>query len=126
MKNEAIDKLRYQGLGYRRIAALLGMPEGTVKSYCRRHPFDITQKVCFECGTPIQNTPHKREKKFCSDKCRQKWWNSHLDLVKRKAIYHLTCEYCGCSFESYGNDHRRFCSRTCYANYRRKEAEPNG
>ena len=126
MKHEAIDQLRYQGLGYRRIAAMLGMPEGTVKSYCRRHPFDIKQKVCFECGTPIQNTPHKREKKFCSDKCRQKWWNSHLDLVKRKAIYHLTCEHCGCVFESYGNDHRRFCSRTCYANYRRKVAEPNG
>ena len=61
MKHEAIDQLRYQGLGYRRIAAMLGMPEGTVKSYCRRHPFDIKQKVCFECGTPIQNTPHKRD-----------------------------------------------------------------
>jgi len=122
MGNEAIDKLRYQGYGYRKIAKMLDLPLGRVKSYCIRHPLDVSKKVCLECGKSIQNTPHKREKKFCSDKCRLKWWNSHNDLINKKAIYKFTCKYCNCEFESYGNNHRIYCSRSCYAKARRKEA----
>ena len=84
MRNEEIDKLRFQGYGYKKIARLLRLSENTIKSYCRRHPFDKTQKVCLQCGKPIENTPHKREKKFCSDECRLDWWNSHPELINRK------------------------------------------
>lgn len=62
MSNEAIDKLRYQGYGYRKISIMLGLPEGRVKSYCYRHPLEFNQKVCLECGKVIYGTPHKREK----------------------------------------------------------------
>ena len=43
-----------------------------------------------------------------------RWWNSHLDLVKRKAIYHFTCPTCGREFTAYGNAHRKYCSHSCY------------
>jgi len=126
MANEAIDKLRFQGLGYRKIAEKLGLPEGRVKSYCHRHPLDIKQKLCFECGKPITATPHKREKRFCSDKCRLKWWHKNNDLLKKKAVYKFVCPHCGTEFESYGNKNRKYCSRKCYAEARRKEAPVHG
>ena len=120
MKNKEIERLRFQGYGYKKIALLLGLSENTVKSYCRRNPFDKTQKVCLQCGKPITNTPHKREKKFCSDTCRLDWWNAHRELVNRKAIYTFICPNCGCTFESYGNCNRKYCSRKCYGESRRK------
>ena len=125
MRNEEIDKLRFQGYGYKKIARLLRLSENTIKSYCRRHPFDKTQKVCLQCGKPIENTPHKREKKYCSDKCRLDWWNSHPELINRKTIYDYVCEHCSKSFQSY-NAHRKYCSRDCYADARRKEINFNG
>ena len=120
MQNGDIDKLRYQGYGYKKIAQLLAISENTVKSYCRRNPIDKTKKLCLQCGKVIVNTPHKREKKFCSDACRHKWWNSHLELVNRKATYTFTCKHCGIVFESYGNKNRKYCSRKCHNESRRK------
>ncbi|WP_322200375.1 RNA polymerase subunit sigma-70 [Acutalibacter intestini] len=118
---KAKDILRYreQGLGYKRIAALTGYSINTVKSVCRRNP-DGAERFCPQCGAMLTHTPHHREKKFCSDKCRMAWWNSHPEAVNRKAVYHFTCAQCGQPFDSYGNDHRKYCSRACYAEARRK------
>jgi len=125
MQNVEIDKLRFQGYGYKKIAALLGLAENSVKSYCRRNPLDKSQKICIQCGKTIKDTPQKRAKKFCSDKCRLEWWNSHPELVNRKTMYDYTCEFCGKKFQSY-NTHRKYCSRSCYADARRREAEYDG
>ncbi len=122
LNKEKIRELQRQGYGYKKIASLLCLPVNTVKSHIRRHPIDLSKKTCLYCDKVITNTPHKREKKYCSDKCRLAWWREHQDLVNRKAIYHLTCKNCGKSFESYGNARRIYCSRACYANARRKEA----
>jgi endogenous inhibitor of DNA gyrase (YacG/DUF329 family) len=56
----------------------------------------------------------RKEKKFCSDKCRMTWWNRHLDKVKRKAVYEYICPHCGKPFTVYGNSHRKYCSHECY------------
>lgn len=72
------------------------------------------------CGAALMQIPHRKPKKFCSDKCRMAWWNSHQELVNRKAIYHLACAHCGQSFDSYGNKNRKYCSRRCYDDARRK------
>ena len=120
MANDAIDKLRYQGYGYRKIATLLDLPLGRVKSYCYRHPLDLNVKRCLECGKEIQTTPHKRERKFCSDSCRNKWWKDNRHLMKKKTFYKITCKNCGCEFESYGNNLRIYCSRSCYLEARWK------
>ena len=64
--------------------------------------------VCEYCGNSIKQIPKRKKKRFYSDECRNKWWNSHLDLVKRKAVYQYKCPNCGKDFEVYGNGHRNF------------------
>ncbi len=120
-----IAALQRQGYGYKKIATITGLSKNTVKSYCSRHPvqkndFAELDGLCQNCKKPLEQTPHKRRKKFCSDACRMAWWNNHPELVQRKAYYTVTCAHCGEQFESYGNAHRRFCSRACYAEFRRK------
>ena len=127
-----VSDLQQRGLGYKKISALTGIGVNTVKAYCRRHraiepkASDTTQSFCRACGKPIEVAMKQKPRQFCSDTCRMKWWNSHPDQVKRKAYYTFTCLQCGCRFESYGNAHRKYCSRQCYADARRKGAEADG
>lgn len=81
--------------------------------------------VCECCGNSIKQIPKQKKKRFCSDECRNKWWNSHLDLVKRKAVYKYKCPNCGKEFEVYGNGHRKFCCHDCYVAYRFKGGADN-
>jgi endogenous inhibitor of DNA gyrase (YacG/DUF329 family) len=124
-----IIKLRADGYGYIRVAQMLGISENTVKSFCRR--YNLTGKatveltktpilsgerihLCMSCGVAVKQNPGRKEKKFCSDKCRMKWWNNNLDSVKRKAVYEYICPHCEKSFTVYGNSHRKYCSHECY------------
>lgn len=123
MTNEQKQKLiamRRSGSGYGRIAETLGISINTVKSFCRRHSLkaETRSPVCEQCGKPITQDPGRKRKRFCSDACRNKWWNSHLELVQRKAMYTFTCPNCGKEFTVYGNSHRKFCSHSCYIAYR--------
>ena len=116
-----------QGLGYRRIAKLTGFNLGSIKSLLYRHskdPFYYPPKdCCLQCGIPVSQTPHKRERKFCSDECRMKWWKEHRVEINKKAFYKFTCKQCGKEFEAYGNSHRLYCSRECFAEARKKKAD---
>lgn len=120
-QREKTQELRNNDMGYKRISALTGISINTVKSYCRRHPASGCG-ICQKCGAPIKQTPHKRTKKFCSDTCRMAWWKAHPEQVKRK-VYHLTCAWCGKPFDSIGDGKRQYCTRACYADARRKEAQ---
>lgn len=112
--------LRRDGVGYGQIAVAVNISINTVKSFCRRHGLvtKAVASVCEQCGRPIEQNPGRKRKRFCSDACRNKWWNSHLDLVKRKAVYTFTCPACGKKFIVYGNSHRKFCSHAYYIAYR--------
>ena len=90
--------LRKTGMGYGTIAKKVGISVNTVKSFCHRR---------------AQN-PGRKEKKFCSDKCRNKWWNARLDLVNRKAFREIVCVGCGRTFTVYGQVKRKYCSHQCY------------
>lgn len=107
-----IQELRQTGLGYRTIARETGLPLSTVATFCRNHNED-TFDVCPQCGAKLVHTPKHKKKRFCTDKCRILWWNSHLDQVNRQAYYTAVCKNCGKEFTSYGNDHRVFCSKKC-------------
>lgn len=125
-----IAEMRKEGLGYIRIAQKLGISENTIKSFCRRNNLSgaaleesatemqvsagADVKPCKCCGAPVLQNPKRKPKLFCSDKCRNKWWNSHLYLVKRKAMYDYVCPNCGKSFSAYGNANRKYCSHECY------------
>ena len=112
--------LRRSGDGYGQIAAALGISINTVKSFCRRHGLaaEVKGSVCEQCGKAVEQNSGRKRKRFCCDACRNKWWNSHLELVKRKAMYTFTCPGCGRDFSIYGNSHRKFCCHECYIAYR--------
>lgn len=125
-----IEEMRKYGLGYVRIAQRLGISENTVKSFCRRNNLagNATEQAvaaeqkahcnsvrpCKNCGAPVLQDPKRKPKLFCCDACRNKWWNSHLYLVKRKAMYEYTCPNCGKKFSAYGNANRKYCCHECY------------
>ena len=119
----AIAEYRRSGYGYKKISQLTGVCESSVKTYCRRNgltgsaeeaPRGISEKTCQCCGKTVIQYPGRKEKKFCSDACRNKWWNSHLNLVNRKAMYDFVCPTCGKPFSAYGNRNRKYCSHECY------------
>ena len=117
IQKEHIELLRAEGQSYTRIAYILGVSVNTVKSFCRRNdPGNVENALkeqCRGCGSSLIQTKGAKQKHFCSDLCRMKWWNAHPEAVNRKAIYKLTCMQCGVEFESYGNKGRKYCSRTC-------------
>ena len=65
-ESRQIQILRAKQFTCAQIADETGMPLNTVKSYLRRHPVDA-QSVCLQCGKPVIQTLHRKEKKFCSD-----------------------------------------------------------
>jgi len=121
-QKKQIKDLRRKGEGYKKIAQIIGLSENTVKSFCRRSAIarqEMTVPIkhdptCECCGKKMEQIPGRKKRRFCSDACRQKWWNSHLHLVQRKAVYRLKCHHCGRTFEIYGNSRRKYCSHACY------------
>ena len=125
-EKERIIALKNQGMSVGKIAEAIGIPAGTIKTFLRRTEIkrkESTEGVCLECGAELPTVPHIKPRRFCSGTCRQKWWNSHLHLVKRKAFYDFICPWCGKKSTAYGNDHRVYCSRDCYAEARRKNGK---
>ena len=125
LQKSQIIALREQGYGYATIASSLGLTKNQVSAFCRRNQLTGTKAAvhiedrpdpncCRNCGKPLTQTPGRKPVKFCSDACRTKWWNGHLDKVNRKAFYTFTCAHCGRPFTAYGNDHRKYCSHDCY------------
>jgi hypothetical protein len=107
-QRQQIRELREEGYGYGRIAQILEISENTIKTYCRRHGLggvatnlassEGKRQYCPCCKSVMELIPGRKPKKFCSDKCRMKWWNSHLDQVKRKPIIALSARYVRNSF----------------------------
>ncbi|MBD8975146.1 MAG: RNA polymerase subunit sigma-70 [Veillonella magna] len=130
MRNEDKEKIRdmrIKGLGYVTVVIKMGLNLNTVKSYCRGHglgsndiartkirvPFTKTPS-CRNCGLEIKQEPKRKRKLFCCDRCRNQWWNRHLDQVNRKSYYKIFCRHCGKVFTVYGNKQRKYCSHACY------------
>ncbi len=120
-----IRKLRQGNCSYSNIASTLGVTLSAVKGYCQRNGLAGVRAVteatpgsaiscCKKCGKEIRQRPGIKEIKFCSESCRQSWWNAHQDQVSRKAVYKYTCACCGKPFSAYGNAHRKYCSHPCY------------
>ena len=73
---------------------------------------------CKNCGTVIVQSPKRKKKLFCCDKCRMEWWKNHPERLNRKAVYEFTCPECGNAFTAYGNAGRKYCSYECYIKHR--------
>lgn len=116
-----IEAYRRKGVGYKQIAKDLDLSVNSVKSYCRRNGLSnetleqsLPESACEQCGKSIAQIKGRKHKRFCSDKCRNQWWNAHLDEVKRKAVYEYVCPVCSNTFSVYGNANRKYCSHACY------------
>ena len=106
-----------------------GIPRETVKTFCKRHYSPIIlpaaeDHICVACGKRFEYG--KRRTKYCSAECHQKWWNTHSEMVKKKAFYFQTCQFCGEKFAAYGNQHRKYCSHECYIKDRFKNGGKHG
>ncbi len=121
-----IFALRAQGCGYSTIAKAMELNKDTVKSFCRRNGaagIRVTKQTerqnrCPQCGKKLVQTEKQKPRRFCSDQCRQAWWNTHPEMVKQRAVYSYVCPTCGKPFTAYGNSHRKYCSHQCYVQAR--------
>lgn len=120
-----INNMRLQGKTASDIALTLQISVNTVRSYIRRHPELQDHKTCRNCGKAIIQPEGRKQKLFCSDKCRMQWWNNHRKAVHKKAFYYLICNYCEKEFKSYGNQNRKYCCRECYLKSRKAYTLPN-
>ena len=94
LEKERVASLRKEGHSYTRIAQILGVPLGSVKSFCSRNEVKretaVAPKpnkkpgVCRQCGALVTQLPHRKEKRFCSDACRTKWWNGQRSKKKNR------------------------------------------
>lgn len=127
MQKTQIANMRAEGIGYTRISKELGISENTIKSYCRRNnlikiedilvvelPTESEKKLCKFCGKVVSQNDKRKEKLFCSDKCRMAWWNSHRELVSHKNAVTLECPHCHRAFTVYGSSNRKYCCHACY------------
>lgn len=121
-KNEK-EKVCYfrtmEGLGYKTIAAKVGVSADAVKGYCRRNGMTGVAKkqpvsACRYCGKELPEQKTGRKRKFCSDRCRNQWWKEHPQLVTRTAYYHSVCHCCGKEFAAYAHRGQKYCSHACY------------
>ena len=71
------------------------------------------RSACRQCGADLQLRNENQMKRFCSERCRQKWWRAHPGLITEKASVSV-CAACGHAFKNHGNHARRYCSRACY------------
>ena len=111
---EKVYELKENGKSYREISKILNIPLGSAKGFYYKAKNKERLCTCLNCGKQFLPAKGKRTKKFCSDSCRSKWWNSHKDLIKKKIHRENTCLFCGKKFISYGNRVRKYCCRDCY------------
>lgn len=123
-QKKEIIRMRAEGASFSKIADATGISRNTVKSFCRRRNITVRELksdgglFCKQCGKTIHIVSGRKIPKFCSDKCRTQWWNSHQEEINRKAVYTFVCAKCGKSFTSYGNKDRKYCSHSCYISAR--------
>lgn len=116
-----IPVLRGNGCSYREIGEMLGIPEATIKTFCRRNGLTAKQmkknddtRYCLFCGREVPQILGRKEKKFCSDSCRMRWWNEHQEKVNRKTLHTFECAHCHKTFTAYDSAGRKYCSHDCY------------
>ncbi|MDR1465295.1 MAG: sigma-70 region 4 domain-containing protein [Oscillospiraceae bacterium] len=114
-----IEAMRRKGCSYAEISDELELSPNTVKSYCQRSRGGSEGDVCRNCGEPIMQNHGAKQKNFCSNHCRQDWWNHNRNQINHRDRRTAICDCCGQAFEVHGKRKQRFCSQECYADWRR-------
>ena len=128
---DRITVLRREGQSYAAISEAVGLSLNTVKSFCRRKGIQVNAVPvktvaptavavedvvcsCRNCGREVPQNPGRKPKIFCSDRCRNDWWNKNRALVRHKNGRQVPCPVCGRLFEVYGSHKQKYCSHGCY------------
>ena len=62
-QKDQIRQLHSSGLGYKKIAAQLGLSVNTVASFCKRQRGSESCPHCPQCGRSVVQTPHRKPKR---------------------------------------------------------------
>lgn len=111
-----VRELRLKSQSYSQIASETGISINTIKAFCSRNGIvdALNRKgLCLTCGKSLKKTKYK-PKKFCSDSCRNTWWNKRRYLRRNDQIEEYTCIVCGEKFFDYRSEGRKYCSQACY------------
>lgn len=118
LQKKQIVAMRNEKATYAAISETLGIPVSTIKTFCRRNGMvteTSTGKLCCKnCGTELIRTPNAKPRLFCSDRCKQIWWNRHRYEHSSVKIFPHTCPICGKIFVDYSGANRKYCSQECY------------
>ena len=80
------------------------------------------QRKCDRCGKIY--TPRTTIQRFCSEKCRELYWQAEHAQKRKESIQPYKCEYCGKEFVPRARN-QVYCSRQCgRAASRRLYTEP--
>lgn len=118
-QREMIAVMRRKRLSYTTISKELGLSVNTVKSFCRRNGM-VAEKAktdtphCKNCGGIIYNQSGVKPRLFCSNHCKQAWWNKHRHERESENILSHVCQTCGKAFNDYSGANRKYCSQACY------------
>ena len=107
-----LAELRDQGYTYQQIAEASGIGLSSVKMFFKRNntPADDSG-LCAQCKKRLEKDAPKK-KRFCSEKCRIKWWAEHPEQLSNAREHQYKCPVCCKVFYSYKP--AKFCSLTCY------------
>ena len=97
---QLIFELRVKGVGYKAIAAVLGINRDQVRQFCKHFGIEgngatvainIRERVkgkelCANCYLTISQKGIGRIRRFCGDNCRRQWWKKNRKINVKKAL----------------------------------------
>ena len=119
VEKRKIIGLKLKGMGSKSIARQLQLNPSAVKTFLHRHGRDpeyvATMGLCPCCGSPVDQLPGRKTKKFCSDACRGKFWKAHPKPEQWDSYHEQVCPVCGRIFFAAHETKRKrkYCSRAC-------------
>ena len=124
-ERDEIVRLKESGKTYKEISDITGICISTVKSVYSRTSTKQNDKVyyCKQCGKKLLMIKGKREKVFCSDKCRMYFWRTHKKLMNCTKLVKIECPTCHIIFNDYEIKKRKYCCWNCFVITKRKVDE---
>ncbi len=124
-QKQQIYILRRKRMCFADIAAEMGLPRNTIKTFCWRNgltdadlaaglPNRGFRGFCKACGKELTQRTKSRPLVYCSDKCRNLWWNAHKDAMTKRPENYRKCAVCGTEFYAFPSQKKRYCSHECY------------
>ena len=132
IQRHKIRKLREQGYGYLRISTLLNVSPSTIRSFCKKEKIagyiNSGEKLkgkdnlfmCKQWNKKFYLIAGRKNKTFCSDSCCKVYWMIHKDKQRRLVPQKYNCLICDKEYYEYPTRNRKYCSRECYYQSKRK------